>query len=241
MIVEEQGGFRPNRGCPDQLFTLVEILKNRGKNGTYCCFIDVKKAFDRVFRAGLWSRIAEEGVKGKMWRVLVSIYQTVESCVKVKKEIRHWFPVSTGVRQGCILSPLLYALFINGLVKEIKALNKGVNKTSERKLSCLLYADNIVLASENRYALQEMLDVVSRYAKKWRFELNPKKSEVVVFGEKYPPKRSVEVGRKRDQTSYTIQVLRKRTHKEGASEGQKEHDPSSSYGCARRLHAHTLS
>jgi len=191
VLVEEQGGFRPGRGCPDQLFTLVEVLKNRGEKPTYCCFIDVKKAFDRVFRAGLWSRVAEEGVKGKMWRVLVSIYKTVESCVKVDGNITEWFPVDTGVRQGCILSPLLYALFINGLVREINSLNKGIHITQEQKLSALLYADDIVLMCENRYDLQDMLDVVSKYAKKWRFELNPKKSEVVVFGTKYPP-RNVE-------------------------------------------------
>ena len=188
IIVEEQGGFRPRRGCPDQLFTLVELLRNRGKKGTYCCFIDVKKAFDRVFRAGLWERVAEEGVRGKMWRVLVSIYNTVESCVKVKEDLTEWFPVSTGVRQGCILSPFLYALFINGLVREINALNLGVKINNEYKLSALLYADDIVLIAEHRYALQKMLDVVSKYAQKWRFELNPKKSEVVVFGEKYPPR-----------------------------------------------------
>lgn len=191
IIVEEQGGFRPRRGCPDQLFTLVEILRNRGKRGTYCCFIDVKKAFDRVFRAGLWERVAEEGVKGKMWRVLVSIYETVESCVKVNESVTEWFPVNTGVRQGCILSPLLYALFINGLVKEINTLNKGINITSEKKLSTLLYADDIVLISDNRYALQQMLDTVSAYAKKWRFELNPRKSEVVVFGERFPPRNVI--------------------------------------------------
>ena len=188
VIVEEQGGFRPRRGCPDQLFTLVELLRNRGKKGTYCCFIDVKKAFDRVFRAGLWDRVAEEGIKGKMWRVLVSIYNTVESCVRVKEDLTEWFPVNTGVRQGCILSPFLYALFINGLVKEINALNLGINITEQSKLSALLYADDIVLIAEHRYALQAMLDVVSKYAHKWRFELNGKKSEVVVFGEKYPPR-----------------------------------------------------
>ena len=86
-LVEEQGGFRPHRGCPDQLFSLVEILQNRGKKGTFCCFIDVKKAFDRVFRAGLWEKVADVGVKGKMWRVLNSIYRTVESCVKVKGDL----------------------------------------------------------------------------------------------------------------------------------------------------------
>jgi len=79
ILVEEQGGFRPHRGCPDQLFSLIEILQNRGKKGTFCCFIDVKKAFDRVFRAGLWEKVANVGVKGKMWRVLRSIYASVES------------------------------------------------------------------------------------------------------------------------------------------------------------------
>jgi hypothetical protein len=189
ILVEEQGGFRPHRGCPDQLFSLVEVLKNRGDKGTFCCFIDVKKAFDRVFRAGLWKRIAEEGVKGKMWRVLKSIYETVESCVKVNGSLTDWFPIETGVRQGCVLSPLLYAIFINGLVKELNELNIGVEIEKEGKtLSSLLYADDIVLIADDRYNLQTMLNTVTKYAKKWRFELNPKKSEVVVFGQKYAPR-----------------------------------------------------
>jgi hypothetical protein len=189
ILVEEQGGFRPQRGCPDQLFSLVELLQNRGKKGTFCCFIDVKKAFDRVFRAGLWQRIADEGVKGKMWRVLRSIYETVESCVRINGNLTDWFPVETGVRQGCVLSPLLYALFINGLVKEINAMNLGIEiEEGGKTVSSLLYADDIVLMADDRYALQQMLDKVAEYAKKWRFELNPKKSEVVVFGQKYAPR-----------------------------------------------------
>ena len=60
-------------------------------------------------------RIAEEGVKGKMWRIVKSVYETVESCVKVDQSFTDWFVIETGVRQGCVLSPLLYALFINGL------------------------------------------------------------------------------------------------------------------------------
>ena len=128
----------------------------------------------------------EEGIKGKMWRVLQGIYNIVESCVRVKEDLTEWFPVNAGVRQGCILSPFIYALFINGLVKDINALNLGINITEHSKLSALLYADDIVLIAEHRYALQAMLDVVSKYAHKWRFELNGKNSEVVVFGEKYP-------------------------------------------------------
>lgn len=192
ILVEEQGGFRPRRGCPDQLFSLVEVLRNRGKKATFACFIDVRKAFDRVFRAGLWQRMAEEGVRGKLWRVIRSIYNTVESSVKVKGKQTEWFEIGTGVRQGCVLSPLLYAFFINGLVKEINRANLGiVIGSAGQKLSALLYADDIVLVTDTRQKLQQMLDIVTNYAKKWRFELNPKKSEVVVFGARYPPRNVV--------------------------------------------------
>jgi hypothetical protein len=112
--------------------------------------------------------VAEEGIKGKMWRVLKSIYKTVESCVRIEGDITEWFSIETGVRQGCVLSPLLYALFINGLVREINALNLGIEiREGEKKLSALLYADDIVLITDNRYKLQKTL-AVANYAKKWR-------------------------------------------------------------------------
>jgi len=184
----EQAGFRPTRGCPDQLFSLIEILRNRDKKGTFCCFIDVKKAFDRVFRGGLWSKLWKIGINGKLWRVLRAIYQKVESCVLVSGETTDWFSIDTGVRQGCVLSPILYAFFINGLIDELKQAQLGVEISPEVLIDCLLYADDIVLITDSKEKLQRMLDIVTEYARKWRFELNPKKSEVVVFGMRYPPR-----------------------------------------------------
>ena len=112
----------------------------------------MKKAFDRVFRAGLWKRVAEEGVKGKMWRVLQAIYERVESCVRVNGQASDWFSIDTGVRQGCVLSPLLYALFINGLVHELNALGLGL-EIGGTLVCALLYADDIVLLAKDRYRL----------------------------------------------------------------------------------------
>ena len=177
ILSEEQGGFRPLRGCPDQLFSLVEILRNRHKTATFCCFIDVKKAFDRVFRGGLWARLWKIGIRGKMWRILRVIYKKVESCVLVSGDKTDWFDVETGVRQGCVLSPILYALFINGLIDQLNRANLGVEITPGYILACLLYADDIVLLADDKKNLQKMLDIVSEYARKWRFKLNPKKRE----------------------------------------------------------------
>ena len=85
-IVEEQGGFRPRRGTDDQLFVLTETLRLRTGKVTYAGFIDVKKAYDTVWRMGLWKRLWEEGVRGKMWRVVKGMYQTVESAVLVERK-----------------------------------------------------------------------------------------------------------------------------------------------------------
>ena len=58
-LVEEQGGFRTERGCMDVLFAYSEVVHGRKREGkaTYCCFIDVRKAYDRVWRTGLWKRV----------------------------------------------------------------------------------------------------------------------------------------------------------------------------------------
>ena len=108
-IVEEQGGFRPGRGTEDQLFVLTEILRSRGsQRTTYTTFIDVKKAYDTVWRNGLWKRMWDEGVRGKMWRVVKEMYSVVQSAVLVGEDQTEWFDLSTGVRQGCVMSPILF-------------------------------------------------------------------------------------------------------------------------------------
>ena len=184
-IVEEQGGFRPERGTEDQIFILTEVLKARSGRTTYTAFIDVKKAYDTVWRDGLWIRLWEEGVRGKMWRMIREMYRTVQSSVLVDGEQTEMFELNTGVRHGCVMSPVLFSFFINGLAKEINKRTKGIC-VGDRKVRLLMYADDIVLMSETKRDLQNMLDVVTTYSKKWRFRLNPKKgkSEVMIFGRK---------------------------------------------------------
>ena len=57
IIKEEQGGFRRKRGCQDQIFILNSVLNRRKKEKTYCAFIDLRKAYDSVWREGLWKRL----------------------------------------------------------------------------------------------------------------------------------------------------------------------------------------
>lgn len=109
--MEEQGGFRPQRGTEDQLFVLTEILRGRGSHRTtYTAFIDVKKAYDTVWRNGLLKRLWDEGIRGKMWRVVKGMYSVVQSAVLVGDEQTEWFDLSTGQAGMCYVAHTLLTL-----------------------------------------------------------------------------------------------------------------------------------
>ena len=90
--------------------------------------------------------------------------------------------MDVGLRQGCILSPVLFSIFIDELAEEVKRV--GGARYGEVIVSLLLFADDIVLMAENAKMLQRMLDVVYNYSKKFRFRFNKDKSNVMVFGKR---------------------------------------------------------
>ena len=193
LLADEQNGFRPNRGCVHHIFTLQSIIrmrkanKDKTKQGTYAFFLDLSKAFDSVWRDGLWHKLWEMGVRGKMWRMLRCLYSRVSSCVNVNGERSEWFDVSVGVRQGCPLSPLLFAVFINGLVDALKpaGIHIGDDEDDEKNsvsFNSLLFADDVVVLANSPEELQDLINKVERYLNLWRLTANLKKSKVMEFG-----------------------------------------------------------
>ncbi len=90
---------------------------------------------------------------------LKAIYSNVECSVRLNGNMTEWFNVNTGLKQGCVLSTVMFNIFINDLIDDIKLLDIGINIDGE-KLSILLYADDIVLLAENAEDLQKLLDVL---------------------------------------------------------------------------------
>ena len=180
---EGQGGFRIGRSCIDNIFSLTELIQGRIKEGkfTYAFFLDVKKAYDSVWRDGLWYKMWEMGIKGKLWRVIRSLYVNNRSCVFLEGKSSEFFPINQGVAQGCTLSPTLFLIYIDGLLSEIEKCSQLGVKFSENEMSGLLFADDFVGLAESGPALQNLIDIVYDYSKRWRFEANVKKCAVVVF------------------------------------------------------------
>ena len=181
-LEEVQGGFREGRDCMDQLFVLQQSLCSRAAAGkvTYVAFVDLSKAFDTVWRDGFLHKLWNSGVQGKIWRIIRAFYQSTESCVMIGNKKTDWFVGDVGVRQGAVTSPLIFSIFVNDLVNEIRKVGGGI-QVCVKLISILLFADDIVLLADTKEELQQMLTVLHKFTEKWRLRVNNKKTKVIVF------------------------------------------------------------
>ena len=122
LIDNEQGRFRVMRLCANQVFTLKQIVeKAREKEHRVCVgFIELEKAYDRVNREVLWQVLRLYDVRGKLLREFKSICVDSLDCVRVKGGESKQFRIDSGVRQGCIMSPCVFNLCLDAVMKEVK-------------------------------------------------------------------------------------------------------------------------
>ena len=102
---------------------------------------DIKKVYDTVWRDRLWYRMWEMGIQGKLWRVIRNIYNVNSIFVFVNGYKSDYFDIYQGVAQGRTLSPTLFLIFIDGLMKEIE---RTVPSLPSLELNGLLFADDFV-------------------------------------------------------------------------------------------------
>jgi hypothetical protein len=149
LILDNQNCFRKQRSTIDHLFTLTSIMETRKarKLSTFAVFIDFKKAYDTIDRSILWTRLEELGISGRMLTTLKSLYTNVQCCVRINGFTTDWFGVESGLKQGCVLSPLLFNLYLDDLARKIQALGKCVDIGDGNPVN-MLYADDIVLLAD---------------------------------------------------------------------------------------------
>ena len=116
-LYEGQVGFRINRSCMDNVYTLNEIVQGRLREDKkiYSFFLNIQKAYDPVWHDGLWYKLWGMGVKGRMWRVIKKMYESSNSAVLLEGKKSDTFKIEQGVAQGCSLPPYYfqYSLMIN--------------------------------------------------------------------------------------------------------------------------------
>ncbi len=127
-LVDEQNCFRKKSSYVDHVYALASAVQNRPSvcEGIFAAFIDIQKAFDGVDGDLLFNKLLCNNISGKMHLAIESLSAKTSSCVKLNGICTHWFSKNTGVRQGDVISPKLFSIFINDMATGMKSLDKEV-------------------------------------------------------------------------------------------------------------------
>ena len=175
-----QGGFRPGRGCIDQIFTLRRLLEHRYKNQqpTTALFIDFKTAFDSIDRDALWNIMIADGIPPKLVRLIKAYYTATTARVRVLGADSPTFSLTAGVRQICPMSPVLFNFAIDWIMNQATEVSDGCWLSPECKMTDLDYADDIVILGDTPSNLQPMLDKISLFSMKVNLKINVSKTKL---------------------------------------------------------------
>jgi hypothetical protein len=120
-----QSGFRNGYPTTDNIFimhALISLYFSFGKK-LYCTFIDFRKAFDTVWRIGLWKKLQNYGIEGKCFRIIYNMYDNIKSCIMYNNEKSDFFACIQCVRQRENLPPFLFSIFLSELEDYFEELN----------------------------------------------------------------------------------------------------------------------
>ena len=182
LLSPAQLGFVTKNRCSDAHIIIHNLVRQKCHNEgskIYSCFVDFKKAFDSVPRDLLLSKLFNMGITGNFFNILRHIYTTDKACIKIGQSRSDFFNLDIGVRQGCILSPLLFNLFLSDLAKQFDTMDKP--KLGNKGINSLFWADDLVLFSETKEGLDKLLKTLESYCLENHLMINTKKTKCMIF------------------------------------------------------------
>ena len=130
--------------------TLIQLYCHKNGKRIHSCSVDFHKAFDSIPRDILFTKLVKIGVSGTFFNNVKTLYENDICQVKVGNNLTKTFLANQGVKQGCILSPLLFNIFLADLPEYLSGVASNPVKLYESNhVSCIMWSDNIVLLSES--------------------------------------------------------------------------------------------
>jgi hypothetical protein len=179
---ENQAGFRPSRGTIDQIFSLRQVLEKRFefRRPTLVAFIDFKAAFDSIDRTALFRVLKADGLPSKLVALIQTLYANTKCQIRAYGGLSDRFCIKSGVRQGALLSPLLFNILIDWVLRNSLREHRGVECLHGGGcVTDLDYADDLGILAESESELQDMVDKIIATGGKVGLKINASKTKVL--------------------------------------------------------------
>ena len=181
-LPDVQAGFRQGRGTRDQIINICWIIEKAREfqKNIYFCFIDYAKAFDYVDHNKLWKILKEMRIPDHLACLLRNLYAGQETTVRTGHGTIDWFQIGKGVGQGFVLSPSLFNLYAEYIMKNagLEETQAGI-KIAGRNINKLRYADDTTLMAESEEELKDLLMKVKEESEKVGLKLNVQKTKIM--------------------------------------------------------------
>ena len=184
-----QFGYKRRHSISHAVFSVkscIDFFTSRGSS-VIAAFLDCSKGFDKIDHSGIFTKLMKRNIPLCFLNIIIYWYSNLSSTVKWNSALSFSFPVRSGVRQGGVLSPHLFSVYLDDLFKILKESKVGCY-VMNLFVSAVIYADDICLLAPCRSALQTLLNACENYGIKWCLSYNPTKSKTMVFGNSQPIK-----------------------------------------------------
>ena len=202
---EEQAGFRAGRSCTDQIATLRIIVEQsiEWQSSLYINFIDFEKAFDSISREVLWRLLRHYGMPVEVVTIIKALYEGFSAQVVHNGERTQPLNMRTEVRQGCLLSPLLFLVALDWVTRTALDRKRGIQWTFTTSLEDLDFADDLALLSHRIQDMRDKTRALELQGSKVGLKINATKTKLMRIGTKRDDGVSVVGGRIEEVDEFT--------------------------------------
>ena len=177
IIAEEQAGFKAGSSTTEQIYNLRILCEKylQHQQDLYHVFIDSKKAFDTVWHAALWATMKKYNISANLIQVIKNLYNKATSAVLFNSSMGDWFRTTVGVRQGCLLSPTLFSIFLERIMTDALEDYGGIVSIGGRTITSLRFADDIDGLAGEEEELAKLVEHIGKASTAYSIEIGARR------------------------------------------------------------------